>query len=81
MITCGTVSASDTCTVTGVGAAGSVVFVVEFWDPNQSPVVYSATQASAIDETGQSTGSVTIHANASGSSSEHTLGVSRALRR
>ncbi len=67
-VTCGAVSASDTCAVTGVGAGQSVAFVVTFWDANQGPVVYSATQASTIDETGQSTGTVTIRANASNSS-------------
>ena len=55
--------------MTGVGAGQSVAFVVTFWDANQGPVVYSATQASTIDETGQSTGTVTIRANASNSSS------------
>jgi hypothetical protein len=68
VVKCGVVTASDTCTVTGVGAGQSVALVVTFWDSNQGPVVYSASQASTIDETGQSTGTVTIRANASNSS-------------
>ena len=66
-VKCGAVSASDTCTVTGVGAGQSGSFLVTFWDSSQGPIVYSATQASTIGETGQDTGSVTIQANASGS--------------
>lgn len=68
VVKCGPASASDSCTVTGVGAGQSVALLVTFWNSNQSPIVYSATQASTIDETGQNTGSVTIRANASGSS-------------
>lgn len=68
VISCGPPSASYTCNVTGVGKSGSVVFSVAFWNSGKGPVVYSATQASAIKEAGQSTGSVTIAANASGSS-------------
>ena len=67
-VKCGAVGADDTCTVTGVGAGQSVAFVVTFWDSNQGPIVYSASQTSTIDETGQSTGTVTIQANASDSS-------------
>jgi hypothetical protein len=67
-ISCGPPSASYTCNVTGVGASGSVVFSVTFWNSGNSPVVYSATQASTINETGQSTGSVKINATASSSS-------------
>jgi hypothetical protein len=67
-IKCGAVSVSVTCAVTGVGAGQSVAFVVTFWDSNQGPVAYSATQASTIEETGQSNGIVTIPANASNSS-------------
>jgi hypothetical protein len=67
-VKCGAVSVSDTCTVTGVGAGQSVAFLATFWDSTQGPIVYSATQASTIDETGQSTGGVTIPANASDSS-------------
>jgi hypothetical protein len=61
-----------TCNVTGVGASGSVVFSAIFWNSGNIPVVYSATQASTIDETGHSTGSVKINATAS-SSSPNTL--------
>jgi hypothetical protein len=68
VISCGTPSASYTCNVTGVGTSGCVVFSATFWNSGKSPVVYSATQASTINETGHSTGSVTISANASGSS-------------
>ncbi len=57
---CGTPSASSTCTVTGVGPSGQVVVAVTFWDAGQNPVVYSTTQASAVDETGAITGAVTI---------------------
>jgi hypothetical protein len=70
VVTCGAVSANDTCTVTGVGAGQSVSFLVSFWDSNKDPVVYSATQASTIGESGQSTGSVTIQAGAPGSGSD-----------
>ena len=68
VISCGTPSASYTCNVTGVGTSGCVVFSATFWNSGKSPVVYSATQASTINETAHSTGSVTISANASGSS-------------
>ena len=72
LISCAPPSASDTCNVTGVGASGSVVFSAIFWNSGKVPVVYSATQASTIDETGHSTGSVEINATAS-SSSPNTL--------
>ena len=68
VISCGPPSTSYTCNVTGVGTTGSVVFSVMFWSAGKSPVVYSATQASMINETGRSTGSVTINANTSGAS-------------
>jgi hypothetical protein len=68
VISCGPPSASDTCGVTGVGTSGRVVFSVAFWNSGKSPVVYSATQASTINESGHSTGSVTINANTSGPS-------------
>jgi hypothetical protein len=54
--------------VTGVGTSGRAVFSVTFWNSGKSAVVYSATQASTINETGHGTGSVTINANAAGSS-------------
>jgi len=68
VISCGPPSTSYACDVTGVGTSGSVVFSVTFWNSGKSPVVYSATQASTINETGHSTGSVTINANTSGTS-------------
>jgi hypothetical protein len=67
VISCGPPAASDTCNVTGVGTSGIAVFSVTFWNSGRNPVVYSATQASTIDETGQGTGSVTINANTAGS--------------
>jgi hypothetical protein len=67
VIACGAVNAAGTCNVTGVGAAGQVAFIVTLWDSNQGPAVYSATQPSVVDETGQNTGKVTIPANGSGS--------------
>lgn len=72
VISCGTPSTNYTCNVTGVDNAGSVVVYVTFWDSGKNPVVYSATQASTIAETGQNTGSVIIGANAS-SSNPNTL--------
>ncbi len=69
VISCGPPTASSTCKVTGVGSSGSVVVSVAFWDSGQGPVVYSATQGSTINESGQSTGSVDINAGASGSGS------------
>lgn len=68
LISCGSPSASYTCNVTGVGTAGRVAFSVTFWSSSKGPVVYSATQPSTISETGHGSGSVTINANASGSS-------------
>jgi hypothetical protein len=68
VVSCGPPGATSTCSVTGVGVAGRVAFSVTFWNAGKSPVVYSATQASTVNETGQSTGSVTIGAGASGSS-------------
>lgn len=68
VVSCGVPGATATCTVTGVGATGSVAFSVTFWNAGKSPVVYSATQASTVNETGHSTGSVTIGAGASASS-------------
>lgn len=79
-LSCGPPSTSSTCSVTGVGTTGSVVFSVGFWTAGGGPVLYSATQASTIEETGQSTGSVTIGANESGSSPQvltASLGTSR----
>lgn len=67
-ISCGTPALSYTCNVSGVGSGGSVTFYVTFWDTSKNPVVYSATQASGITESGQSSGNVTIAANASSSS-------------
>jgi hypothetical protein len=74
-VNCGSVSTSYTCAVTGVGNGGTVVFYAEFVNSSGTPVVYSATQASTITETGQNTGSATIAANAS-SSSPTTLSAS-----
>ena len=68
VISCGPPTASSTCSVTGVGTSGSVVFSVTFWNAGKSAVVYSATQASTINETGHGTGSVTINADTAGSS-------------
>jgi hypothetical protein len=68
VISCGPPSATYTCNVTGVGTSGHVDFSVAFWNSGKSPVVYSATQASTIDETGHSTGSVILNANSSGPS-------------
>jgi hypothetical protein len=68
VISCGPPSPTYTCNVKGVGTTGSVVFSVTFWSSGKSPVVYSVTQASTINETGHSTGSVTINANTPGSS-------------
>ena len=68
VISCGPPSATYTCNVTGVGTSGRVVFSATFWNSGKSPVAYSATQASTINETGHSTGSVTINANTSGTS-------------
>jgi hypothetical protein len=68
VISCGPLSATYTCNVTGVGTSGRVDFSVAFWNSGKSPVVYSATQASTIDETGHSTGSVILNANSSGPS-------------
>jgi hypothetical protein len=67
-LSCGAAAATDTCNVTGVGAGGSAVLVVTFTDADQGPGLYSATQASVVDESGQDTGSVTIAAGASASS-------------
>jgi Putative Ig domain len=67
VLSCGPVSASMTCSVTGVGAAGRAAFSVTFWNAGKGPVVYSATQSSTVHETGQTTGGVTIGAGASGS--------------
>ena len=67
IISCGSPSASSTCNVTGTGTSGSVVVSVTFRDSGNDPVVYSPTQASTINETGQNTGAVTINAGASGS--------------
>ena len=72
VVSCGPLGASSTCDVTGVGASGSVAVSVAFWDSGNDPVIYSANQASTIDETGQSTGSVTIDAGASGSGSHRS---------
>ena len=68
VISCGPPSASDACNVTGVGTSGSAVFSVTFLNSGKSPVVYSATQASTVNETGHGTGSATINANTAGSS-------------
>ena len=65
---CGTISTSYTCAVTGTGGSGNVVFDVTFVNSSGTQVVYSATQASTITESGNDTGSVTINANASSSS-------------
>jgi len=65
---CGTISTSYTCSITGDGSGGNVVFKVTFVDSSGNQVVYSATQSSTITETGQNTGSTTIAANASISS-------------
>ncbi len=67
VLSCGPPSASDVCNVTGVENSGSVIVSVGFVDSGGSPAVYSATQACTIDETGQSSGSVTIGADATGS--------------
>ncbi len=67
VISCGPPAASSTCNVTGVGTAGSVVVSVAFWDANQNPVAYSATQAATINEAGDP-GAATIGAGSSGSS-------------
>ncbi len=66
-LSCGPPASNATCSVTGVGAAGRIAFSVSFWNGGKSPVVYSATQASTVSETGQSAGSVTIGAGASSS--------------
>jgi hypothetical protein len=71
-ISCGTISASYTCNVTGVGAGGHVVFYVTFLSSTGTQVVYSTTQSSTITESGQNSGTVTIAAGAS-SSSPNTL--------
>jgi hypothetical protein len=68
VINCGTPGTSYTCNVTGVGSGGHVAFYATFVNSSGTQVVYSATQASTITETGQNTGSVTIGANASSSS-------------
>ncbi len=71
-ISCGAVSTSYTCAVTGVGNSGSVVFYATFVNSSGAQVTYSSTQASTITETGHDTGSATIAAGAS-SSSPNTL--------
>jgi hypothetical protein len=68
VISCGSPSAGSTCSVTGVGTSGSAVFSVTFWNSSRGPAVYSATQASTINEAGRGAGSVTINANTAGSS-------------
>jgi Putative Ig domain len=68
VISCGLPSASYTCHVTGVGTSGNLVFSVTFWNSGKSPVVYSATQASTVNDSAHSTAGVTINANATGSS-------------
>ena len=68
VISCGPPSASYTCHVTGVGTSGNLVFSITFWNSSKSPVVYSATQASTVNDSGHSTAGVTINANAAGSS-------------
>lgn len=68
VVSCGSVAASYTCHVTGVGSGGHVTFFATFVDGSGNQVVYSSTQASTIAETGQNTGNVTIGANASSSS-------------
>ncbi len=67
VLSCGTPGASDSCNVTGVGSAGSVVLSVRFVDSGGASAVYSATQASTITEAGQSSSNVTIGADASSS--------------
>ncbi len=62
---CTTVSTTYTCNVTGLLAAGSISFYVEFANSSGTQVVYSTTQSSSIAETGQSSGTVTIAAGAS----------------
>jgi len=69
LLACGTVSASYTCNVTGVGSGGHVGFYAEFLDSFGNPGVYSTSSPSTITETGQAgSGSVVIAANASSSS-------------
>lgn len=68
VISCGAPGASSTCTVTGVGPSGHVVVAVAFWNASQKGVVYSATQASALEETGPIAGAATISAGSSESS-------------
>jgi hypothetical protein len=66
-ISCGPPAAKSTCSVTGVGTSGRAVLSVTFWGSSADAVVYSATQASTISESGQVSGSATIGAGASGS--------------
>ncbi len=68
-------TANETCTATGDGNSGTVVFYVVFVNASGSPVVYSSTQSSTITESGHDSGSVTIAAGAS-SSSPNTLSAS-----
>ena len=68
VISCGAPGASSTCTVTGVGPSGHVVVAVAFWNATQKGVIYSATQASALEETGSIAGAATISAGSSESS-------------
>ncbi len=72
VIACGTASGNYTCTITGVGAGGSVTFNVTFVNSAGVQTIYSSTTASTILESGENTGSVAIAANAS-SSSPNTL--------
>ena len=66
-ISCGPPAAKSSCNVTGVGTSGRAVLSVTFWGSSADAVVYSATQASTISESGQVSGSATIGAGASGS--------------
>jgi hypothetical protein len=69
---CGTPSSNDTCTVSGVGMSGNVTYYVTFVNASGTQVVYSASQASTITESGENSGTVTIAAGAS-SSNPNTL--------
>jgi len=75
---CGAVSTSYTCTITGDGFPfGDVTVYATFVNSTGTQIVYSHTQTSTIFETGWNTGNVTIAANAS-SSNPNTLTASHA---
>ena len=68
VLSCGGPGASSTCTVTGVGPSGHVVVAVAFQNASREGIVYSATQASALEEAGPIAGAATISAGSSESS-------------